>query len=406
MLYNLGIFFYGFLLRIGSLFHSKAKSWVAGRKKFWKKIPSVDKEDVVWFHCASLGEYEQGKPIMEAWKKKYPHSFMLITFFSPSGYENIKDNSVGDYTCYLPLDTPKNARKFIQHFQPEHVFFIKYEIWVNHLKAAKKSGAKLYSISASFRRNHRFFAWYGGVFRKALKLFDHIFVQYELSKKLLSKIDIECVTVSGDTRYDRVAQRAEEDKVNTIIAPWAEDEDVFVLGSSWTPDEEMIIPYINDYKIKTKVIIAPHEVDKAHVEEIESRLNVSYQLYTNVQKGETLKHHTQVLILDCIGVLADAYRYGSIAYVGGGFGTGLHNILEPAAFGLPVIFGPIHKKFPEAKAFIKAGIAKSCGENKAFFDAYSAFINNEDIEKEVKKYIESKRGAAQKVMEKLAVIND
>jgi 3-deoxy-D-manno-octulosonic-acid transferase len=401
MLYTFGIYFYGFLLKIGSLFHLKAKKWVNGRKNFWKNIPDLENENVIWFHCASLGEYDQGKPIMEAWKKEHPKDFILITFFSPSGYENVKDKSVGDFTCYLPLDTKKNARKFMKHFHPSKVFFIKYEIWVNHLKAAKKSGAKIYSVSASFRKNHRFFKWYGGTFRNALFLFDHIFVQYDLSKTLLSKIGINNVIVSGDTRYDRVAQRAAEEKKNEIIAPWAENEFIFVMGSSWPADEEMIIPYINDYKINTKVIIAPHEVNRPHIQQIEDRLKVNYQLYTNIQRGEALKRHTQVLILDCIGVLADAYRYGNIAYVGGGFGTGLHNILEPASFGLPVIFGPIHKKFPEAQEFINAGIGKSCDENKSFFEAYSTFKKNEEIKVKVKDFIERKRGATLIVMQAL-----
>ncbi|PWH85848.1 3-deoxy-D-manno-octulosonic acid transferase [Brumimicrobium oceani] len=401
MLYTLGIYFYGFLLKLGSLFHPKAKKWVNGRKNFWNKIPHLSNQNLVWFHCASLGEYDQGKPIMEAWKKAHPKDFILVSFFSPSGYENVKDKSVGDYTCYLPLDTKKNAKKFMQHFKPSVVFFVKYEIWVNHLKAAKKSGAKLYSVSASFRKNHRFFQWYGGTFRKALFLFDHIFVQYPLSKELLSKIGVQNVTVSGDTRYDRVAQRAEEEKENSIIAPWAKNESIFVIGSSWPDDEEMILPYMNDYKINTKVIIAPHEIDRAHIQEIIDRLKVSYQLYTNIQNGEELKRHTQVLILDCIGVLADAYRYGNIAYVGGGFGTGLHNILEPASFGLPVIFGPIHKKFPEAQEFINNGIAKSCDENKSFFEAYTLFAKTPSIQTQVKEFIASKRGATQIVMEEI-----
>lgn len=388
-------------MHIGALFHPKAKKWINGRKQFWKNIPDLKNERVIWFHCASLGEYEQGKPIMEAWKKDHPKDFILVTFFSPSGYENIKGKSVGDYTCYLPLDTKRNAKKFMHYFRPQVAFFIKYEIWINHLKAAKKSQVKIYSVSAAFRKNHRFFKWYGGIFREALFLFDHIFVQHELSKQLLSTIGINNVTVSGDTRYDRVAQRAEEDKENTIIAPWAKNEPIFVVGSSWPDDEEIVIPYINDFKINSKVIIAPHEVNRAHIQQIEDRLKVNYQLYTNIQNGEELKLHTQVLILDCIGVLADAYRYGNLAYVGGGFGTGLHNILEPAAFGAPVIFGPIHKKFPEAQEFIDAGIAKSCDENKTFFEAYTYFKKNEGVQEKVKAYIESKRGATVIVMQAL-----
>ena len=392
-------------MRMGALFHPKAKKWVNGRKNFWSKIPNLKDENVIWFHCASLGEYDQGKPIMEAWKKAHPSDYLLVTFFSPSGYENIKDKSVGDFTCYLPLDTKRNAKKFMAYFNPSVVFFIKYEIWVNHLKEAKKSGAKLYSVSASFRKNHRFFKWYGETFRKALHLFDHIFVQYIQSKELLSSIGIINVTISGDTRYDRVFQRAQEEKVNPIIEPWAKNESIFVVGSSWPTDEEMIIPYINDYKINTKVIIAPHEVDRTHIAQIEDRLKVNYQLYTNIQKGEELKQHTQVLILDCIGVLADAYRYGNIAYVGGGFGTGLHNILEPAAFGSPVIFGPIHKKFPEAQAFINAGIGKSCDENKGFIDAYNSFLKNKDTHIKVREFIENNRGATMIVMNELNKIS-
>ncbi|WP_417265600.1 3-deoxy-D-manno-octulosonic acid transferase [Brumimicrobium sp.] len=401
MLYNFGIFIYGILMRIGALFHPKAKKWVNGRKHFWENIPSFQNEQVVWFHCASLGEYEQGKPIMEAWKSEHPNDLILVTFFSPSGYENMKNKSVGDYTCYLPLDTKRNAEKFIAHFNPKAAFFIKYEIWINYLKIAKKNKVKLYSVSASFRKNHRFFKWYGGMFRKALFMFDHIFVQHELSKELLATIGVNEVTVSGDTRYDRVAQRVEEEKENPIIAPWAKDESIFVMGSSWPDDEEIVIPYINDFKINSKVIIAPHEVDRGHIHQIEDRLKVNYQLYTNIQNGEELQRHTQVLILDCIGVLADAYRYGQLAYVGGGFGTGLHNILEPAAFGSPVIFGPIHKKFPEAQEFIDAGIAKSCDENKSFFEAYTFFKNKVGINKTVKDFIESKRGATRIVMETL-----
>ncbi|HLV41097.1 MAG TPA: glycosyltransferase N-terminal domain-containing protein [Brumimicrobium sp.] len=404
MLYTLGIYIYSLLMHLGALFHPKAKKWIRGRKGFWKHIPDLKNENVIWFHCASLGEYDQGKPIMEAWKKKHPTDFILVTFFSPSGYENVKNKSVGDYTCYLPLDTKKNAKKFMLNFRPKVAFFVKYEIWINHLKAAKQNNTKIYSVSASFRKNHRFFKWYGGMFRKALFLFDHIFVQHELSKQLLSVIGVHNVTVSGDTRYDRVSARAEEDKENVIISPWAKNESIFVVGSSWPDDEEIIIPYINDFKIKSKVIIAPHEVNRSHIQEIENRLKVNYQLYTSIQNGENLKQHTQVLILDCIGVLADAYRYGNLAYVGGGFGTGLHNILEPASFGLPVIFGPSHKKFPEAQEFIDFGIAKSCDENKSFYEAYTYFNKKQNIQSKVKSFIENKRGATEIVMEYLQTL--
>lgn len=401
MLYSLGIYLYHIILHIASVFHPKAKAWIKGRKNFWSQLPQIENQNVVWFHCASLGEYDQGKPVMEKWKETYPNDFLLITFFSPSGYEHIVNKSIGDYTCYLPLDTKKNAQKFIQHFQPKNTFFVKYEFWINFLKATKQGGSKIYAISASFRKKQHFFKWYGGIFRKALGLFDHIFVQNQKSLGLLSSINIRNASISGDTRYDRVMQRAAVRNENVIIAPWAKDEDIFIIGSSWPDDEEIIIPYINDFKIKSKVIIAPHEVHSKNIERITQSLKVSYQLYTQIEKGEPLNPLTMVLVLDCIGVLADAYQYGKIAYVGGGFGTGLHNILEPASFGLPVIFGPKHQKFPEAHEFIERKIGKSCHENRTFFNAYREFIKEENINERVSTFMNEKKGATEIIISKV-----
>lgn len=401
MLYSLGIYLYHIILHIASVFHPKAKAWIKGRKNFWPQLPQIENQNVVWFHCASLGEYDQGKPVMEKWKETYPNDFLLITFFSPSGYEHIVNKSIGDYTCYLPLDTKKNAQKFIQHFQPKNTFFVKYEFWINFLKATKQGGSKIYAISASFRKKQHFFKWYGGIFRKALGLFDHIFVQNQKSLDLLSSINIRNASISGDTRYDRVMQRAAVRNENVIIAPWAKDEDIFIIGSSWPDDEEIIIPYINDFKIKSKVIIAPHEVHSKNIERITQSLKVSYQLYTQIEKGEPLNPLTMVLVLDCIGVLADVYQYGKIAYVGGGFGTGLHNILEPASFGLPVIFGPKHQKFPEAHEFIERKIGKSCHENRTFFNAYREFIKEENINERVSTFMNEKKGATEIIISKV-----
>lgn len=401
MLYSLGIYLYHIILHIASVFHPKAKAWIKGRKNFWSQLPQIENQNVVWFHCASLGEYDQGKPVMEKWKETYPNDFLLITFFSPSGYEHIVNKSIGDYTCYLPLDTKKNAQKFIQHFQPKNTFFVKYEFWINFLKATKQGGSKIYAISASFRKKQHFFKWYGGIFRKALGLFDHIFVQNQKSLDLLSSINIRNASISGDTRYDRVMQRAAVRNENVIIAPWAKDEEIFIIGSSWPDDEEIIIPYINDFKIKSKVIIAPHEVHSKNIERITQSLKVSYQLYTQIEKGEPLNPLTMVLVLDCIGVLADVYQYGKIAYVGGGFGTGLHNILEPASFGLPVIFGPKHQKFPEAHEFIERKIGKSCHENRTFFNAYREFIKEENINERVSTFMNEKKGATEIIISKV-----
>ncbi|MCO5267856.1 MAG: 3-deoxy-D-manno-octulosonic acid transferase [Brumimicrobium sp.] len=399
MIYNLGIFIYGILVRIGSLFHPKAKKWVDGRKRLFQQFPQVENANVVWFHCASMGEYDQGLPIMEAWKKQFPEDFILVTFFSPSGYEYFKTKSIGNYTCYLPLDTKRNAKKFIRHFKPKKVFFIKYEIWINFLKAAKTSGSEIYAISANYRIKHRYFKWYGGYFRNALHLFNHIFVQNQNSKNLLENIHLNNITVSGDTRFDRVANRAHHAQENPIFSKWVSTEDVLVIGSSWPKDESVLLPLINSGKITQKIILAPHEVHEGHVQQILAQLQVKYQLYTDLQQGEILSDDTKVVILNCIGILAEAYKYGKIAYVGGGFGSALHNILEPAAFGLPVIFGPIHTNFPEASTFINKGIGDSIYDQASFMEAYYSILSDENIAERVREYIQQNTGATHIVME-------
>lgn len=399
MLYSIGIYLYGTLIHLAALFNKKARLWVDGRKLFWSNLPDVSTQDVIWFHCASLGEYDQGKPIMEAWKMAHPNVFILVTFFSPSGYKHIKNKSIADFTCYIPLDTPRNAKRFVNHFQPKKVFFVKYEIWVNHIKAAAKIGSRLFLLSAVFRGTQHFFKWYGGVSRRALQSFEHIFVQYEFNESLLYTIDIENCTTSGDTRYDRVVERAAQKNENSIIKSWKDETGIFVIGSSWPKDEAMLLPLINEGKITQKIIIAPHEVNETHITWITEQLKVPFQRYTAIQTGkESLVPSSKILILDCIGVLADAYRYGSIAYVGGAFGTGLHNILEPAAFGLPVIFGPLHQKFLEAQEFIDEGIGKSCGSETYFLRYYQDFLHEKEIHNKVKKFIAKKKGATQIVM--------
>lgn len=398
MLYNLGVYLYGTFIKIAATFNPKAKLWIDGRKDYWKSLPNVSKRNVIWFHCASLGEYDQGKPIIEKWKKNNPTDFILITFFSPSGYENIKNKSIGDYTCYIPLDTPQNAKRFIQHFKPSVTFFVKYEIWVNHLKQAKKSGSRLFLMSALFRENHRFFKWYGGNFRKVLHLFEHIFVQNEKSRKLLENIGYGSITLSGDTRFDRVYQRASEKNTNSFLDVWAKDKNAFVIGSSWTEDEAILIPLINHSIIEAPIIMAPHEINKKNIDSITRQLQVSFQLYTDIEDGAELKSTTAVLILNCIGVLADAYRYGKYAYVGGGFRTGLHNILEPAAFGLPVIFGPKHAKFPEAQQFIDAGIGRDISNSTELIQSYEDFRNQPNIHQKVNRFIEKNVGATDEII--------
>lgn len=399
MLYNLGIRLYGLGILIASIFNQKARQWIRGRKFFWSKLPDVSNKNVVWFHCASLGEFEQGRPVIEKWRKEFPTDFILVTFFSPSGYEIKKDDPVADFICYLPLDTPRNAKKFIKHFNPSSAVFVKYEFWLNYIKKASQNGTKLFSISAVFRSSQRFFQWYGKSFRKALRSFDTIFLQREENKVLLDRFNINNTVIAGDTRYDRVADRLESNIRNKYFEHWQfSNEPIFVVGSSWPDDEAIIIPKINKKAISIKVIIAPHEVNDKHISEIEALLSVPYQKYTELSEDNLPKEDTQVIILDCIGVLAEAYKYGTVAYVGGGFGTGLHNILEPAVFGLPVIFGPEFEKFPEAYDFIAAGIANSVMDEDEFIDAFYDFMNSEEVNSLARTFVKSRIGATEIIL--------
>lgn len=398
VLYTIGIFIYGFAIRIASLINPKAKSWIKGRKNFFNQLPKINDEKVVWFHCASLGEFEQGKPIIEEWKNKYPDDFILITFFSPSGYEIKKDYPLADFCCYLPLDTPSNAKRFVNYFRPDNVFFIKYEFWLNYIKYAYKNGSKIYSLSAIFRGNQIFFKWYGGIFRKHLSYFSYFFVQNEASKSLLEKISIDNVVVAGDTRFDNVYERYLAQEDNLILKNWAKDSHVFIIGSSWPEDEQILFPFVS--LMNYKVIIAPHNVDDKHVSKLISKLTIPYQKYTDLENGNVLEENTKVIVLDCIGLLANAYKYGDIAYVGGAFGTGLHNILEPATFGLPVIFGPKYEKFPEAKIFIENGIGFSINNRETLKKEFNYILSNKkELSERTISFIKKNIGAKEKVFE-------
>ncbi|MGB0933974.1 MAG: 3-deoxy-D-manno-octulosonic acid transferase [Lishizhenia sp.] len=396
--YNLGIRLYVLGVRIASLFNPKAKKWIAGRKQFFKNI-SEPKNTVTWFHCASLGEFEQGRPIIEAWREKYPKDFILLTFFSPSGYEVMKDYRFADEVKYLPADTRTNARIFISHYQPKTVFFIKYEFWLNYIFEAEKCGANLYSVSAIFRENQRFFKFYGKPFRKALLKFNHFFVQDAESKSLLQSINITKCTVSGDTRYDRVFENAHSISPIKKIEDWLQGEKAFIIGSSWEADENLLASLINDENIG-KIILAPHEVKEQHITFIESTFKkLKTQRYT---KTDSINKETQLLIIDCIGILSRVYQYGKIAYVGGAFGSGLHNILEPSIFGLPVIFGPKHAKFPEAQLFINNGIGFSVNSDLELLNKYQYIHSNlSELQSKTKSFTENQRGAKEIIFNKI-----
>jgi 3-deoxy-D-manno-octulosonic-acid transferase len=365
VIYNIIIAIYIVLIRIVSPFNEKARHWVNGRKGWQKDLRSkiAGNESVIWVHCASLGEFEQGRPVIEMLKKKLPGKRLLVTFFSPSGYEIMKHWPVADHICYMPADTPANASRFINIVKPEMVIFIKYEFWNNFITTIHKRHIPLYLVSAVFRPGQYFFRWYGGFFRKQLKKFSKIFVQDNDSCDLLGSIGISNVITSGDTRFDRVAQIADAAREIALIEEFRGNEKVFLAGSSWPADEEIIAGYINENPARMKWIFAPHEIDTANIKRLESLLGVKTVRYSDPGNGLA---DARVLIIDNIGLLSSAYRYAYVAEVGGGFGKGIHNILEPACWGIPVIFGPDHKKFREANELLLLGGAFTFSSREEF----------------------------------------
>ncbi|MEM0575032.1 3-deoxy-D-manno-octulosonic acid transferase [Flavobacterium polysaccharolyticum] len=353
-LYNQIVFIAGFLLKIVALFSPKMALFVKGRKDVFKtleeKIQANDKS--IWFHAASLGEYEQGLPVIEKIKEKFPSHKIIVTFFSPSGYEVRKNNTVADCTVYLPLDTQKNAKQFIELTNPELVFFIKYEYWPNYLNELKKRNIKTYLISGILRENQAFFKWYGGFYRKALNAFDFFFVQNESSKQLLQSLGHQNVLVSGDTRFDRVSAILEKDNTLDFIAEFKNNKITIVVGSSWPKDEEIIAQYINQYSNENvKFIIAPHNIKAEQIAKLRDQITKPTVLFSE-KENQSLSNQ-QVFIIDTIGILTKIYSYADIAYVGGGFGNpGVHNILEPATFGIPIVIGPNYSHFAEATALV------------------------------------------------------
>ncbi|MBA5792438.1 MULTISPECIES: 3-deoxy-D-manno-octulosonic acid transferase [unclassified Flavobacterium] len=353
-LYQIGIQLAAFFIPISSWFSSKMKLFVDGRKQSFQILKEKihPSEKYIWVHVASLGEYEQGLPIMEAFKKEHPEYKIVLTFFSPSGYEIRKNNKIADVTLYLPLDTKTNAKRFVDLVQPKMVFFIKYEFWLNYLKELKQQNIPTYLVSGIFRENQLFFKGYGGFYRDALQTFDHFFVQNEKSKQLLNSIDFNNVTVHGDTRFDRVARIVERVQPLDFIEKFKKNTTTIVIGSSWVDDENVYLPYLNASK-NIKFIIAPHNIKEEEITRLISKIGKKVIRYTNY-KEEDLKT-ADVFIIDTIGILTQIYAYADIAYVGGAFKTGLHNILEPATYGTPVVIGPKYEKFQEAKDLVALG---------------------------------------------------
>ncbi len=417
-----------------------------GEREAYAKIESglADGDRVVWVHAASLGEFEQGRPLIEKLKRENPEYKILLTFFSPSGYEVRKNYAGADVIAYLPLDTPRNARRFVELVKPEKVVFVKYEFWLNYLAELRKNGVDTYIISAIFRPGQVFFKWYGGIFREGLKAFKMLFVQNEESKELLKGIGVENVMVAGDTRFDRVADIAAVAKKLEIVERFVNAQctmhnaqlPVLVVGSSWGPDEELLAQYINERAGRMKMIIAPHEVHEERIKELMEKLTCKYALYTDIQKEITdgsqqstvngqpaltpsaslvpLKQRDNkiceanltlnsqfstlnsfdVLVINTIGLLSSVYQYGQVAYIGGGFGVGIHNTLEAAAWGMPVVFGPNYHKFQEAKELIECGAGQSIANYEECARALDEFFEKNDVASTAsKEYVAKNIGA-------------
>jgi 3-deoxy-D-manno-octulosonic-acid transferase len=378
-LYNLIVLLASQLIKVAALFSPKMKLFTDGRKdvtrKILEKISPSDK--TIWFHTASLGEFEQGLPVMEAIKGKYPEHKIVVTFFSPSGYEVRKNNTVADVTVYLPLDTPKKVKSFLKAVHPDMAFFVKYEFWPNYLRALGKQCIPTYLISGIFREDQVFFKWYGGFYRKALRTFEQFFVQNEKSKNLLQSIGFQNVKVSGDTRFDRVSKILERDNSLDFIAQFIDGKMTLVAGSSWPKDESQYRDFINASNADVKYIIAPHTTKPEQMQELKNSFTKKGLLFSE-KEGKNLAEY-DIFIIDTIGLLTKIYSYADIAYVGGGFGTaGLHNILEPATFGIPIVIGPNYAKFSEAVALVGLGGCISVKTKNELEETLALLIQNED----------------------------
>ncbi|WP_054852683.1 3-deoxy-D-manno-octulosonic acid transferase [Olleya sp. ITB9] len=403
LLYNIAIQLAKLVLKLLSLFNNKLKLGVDGRRETFSILEkNLRKDDnTLWFHCASLGEYEQGLPIFNTLRKDYPKHKIVLTFFSPSGFEIRKNAPFADIVVYLPLDSKSNAKRFIDIVNPELTVFVKYEIWPNYLSQVKNRGLNAILISAVFRDNQSFFKWYGSQTKKALFAFDHIFTQNEDSKKLLHSIGYNQVTVSGDTRFDRVNNQLKIDNNLPFIETFINNTLCIVVGSSWPEDETLLIDFINNYKGEPlKFIIAPHNIKSKQIETLQDNLKVKSVLFSN-KEHQNLKQF-EVFILDTIGLLSKVYSYADIAYVGGAMGnTGLHNILEPAVFGIPVIIGKNYSKFPEAFDMIKHGGVTSIDSSKTLTMHLNKLITDDTFRSKIgllnQNFINKNTGALLKI---------
>ncbi|MDD2436174.1 MAG: glycosyltransferase N-terminal domain-containing protein [Massilibacteroides sp.] len=410
MIYNLIIHLYALVVALIAPFHRKARLMRLGQ---WKTNSilrnNIDlKAKYIWFHASSLGEFEQGRPLIEKIKAEHPEYKILLTFFSPSGYEVRKNYEKADVICYLPFDTPYRVRKFLNLSNPAIAIFIKYEFWANYLTELKRRKTPVYIISAIFRSDQVFFRWYGASYRKVLCCFNHLFVQDENSRKLLSNYGVKNVTVVGDTRFDRVLDVQKKARVIEIVQQFVKDSEgekstILVAGSSWSQDEACFIPYFNEHP-EMKLIIAPHEIHKEHLLNIAVLLKRPSLRLSEATSGESLKN-VDCLIIDSFGLLSSIYRYGDIAYIGGGFGAGIHNVLEAAVYGIPVVFGPKYHKFKEAKELLNRGgafvITDQATLNKCFDELLSSFEQLQKAGMQAGKYVQENAGVTDKILKEI-----
>jgi 3-deoxy-D-manno-octulosonic-acid transferase len=420
LIYSFGVWLYSAAVHVASLWNAKAKKWVSGRRESFavlenfsegkskkgkdkRALETLDSQtkslilnplsSTYWFHCASLGEFEQGRPLMEALKAQ-ENCQIAVSFFSPSGFEIRKNYELADVVFYLPVDSKKNAQKVFELLQPKAVFFIKYEFWANYILESQKRKIPFYSVAAVFRKNQIFFRWYGSYMRQILKACTQIFVQHNSSQKLLKEIGIESI-VSGDTRYDRVMKNAEKARRFELIDVFVNSKKVFVCGSLWRPDLEAVSEGLKNLGNEWKIILTTHEIDETHLTEAESFF--SGKKIVRYSKLSAQNSDAEILLIDNVGMLMHVYGYANMAYVGGAFKTGLHNILEPASFGLPVIFGPHHKKFPEAPLFIDNGIGFSIS-SAAEFKLVLENLQTKNLKDEVLNFMNSQRGATDLIL--------
>lgn len=406
ILYNLSIFLGQLLVAIIAPFNKRVRKWRDGRKGIFNLIEQkVDRTDKhTWFHFASLGEFEQGRTVLEVYREQFPEKRIIATFFSPSGYEVRANYAKADHVFYLPADTPANARRFIDLINPEEVFVIKYEFWQNYFRTLYQRNIPLYLVSVIFRRGQVYFKWYGGLFRKTLQYVTYYFAQNQESVSLLHQIGLYNVSLTGDTRFDRVANLSLQDRSIEVVSQFVQDSKVLVAGSTWLPDEELIMSLRQIYP-EWKIIIAPHLIDKEHLDEIDSRFKDSVRFSVmNATIRHCEDHPAHVLIVDNMGMLSYLYKYADIAYIGGGFGVGIHNILEAATYGIPVIFGPMYHKFQEAKDLIAAKAAFSVHHLQdlvAVFEQLQDPIMKEEAGKRAHLYVQQQAGATGKIMDYL-----